>query len=124
MFSILSTITNLPFFPIAAVLLAATLFILAIIGLIKELKVASSPNSPITHFATWLGKAMEESPGEPSSLRFNVTNIGVQWTTAITIGFFISLFQNPTIIIAYLGVMASALSAAFITKAWQRGKEN
>ena len=55
--------------------------------LVKELKKASDPNSPLVHFAKFLGGAMEEEKGEPSLTRWNNFFAALWWVPAVAGGY-------------------------------------
>lgn len=61
-----------------------------LLRLVKKLKAASNPNSPLTHFATFLGKAMEEDSGSPSLMRW--------------MNFYAELIWAPVIAVVYMVV--------------------
>lgn len=75
-------------------------------------------------FFEFIRKMLSESNGSPSSMRFNITNIGVQWTAAITFGFIWVVLYYPSLILAYLGSILGALLIALgIKKAQKKDEE-
>ena len=65
--------------------------------------------STIANISSFIKKMLSDDAGNPSSMRFNVTNMNLQWTAAITFGFIWVCLYYPSLILAYLGSILGAI---------------
>jgi len=71
----------------------------------------------------FLRLALSEDNGNPSSTRLNVFIALIQWSIAITFGFFWVVIIEPELVLGYLGILAALTAGLLGIKAWQKGKE-
>jgi len=76
-------------------------------------------------FFQFISKMLSEANGGgPSSMRFNLTNMAVQWVTVISFGFIWTVLKHPELMLAYLGLILAALEASLGIKVFQKKIEN
>lgn len=77
----------------------------------------------LTKFWTYIGKANSEDNKNPSSLRVNTMYLVWTFVSCIAFGFiWVTIFWHD-LIIAYLGILAGLVTAAFGWKKWQKDSE-
>ena len=67
----------------------------------------------ISNISDFVKKSMSEDNGKPSMLRLNITNMGVQWVTAITFGYIWTVIKHSEYMLAYEGSLLTALLISF-----------
>ena len=72
---------------------------------------------------SFLGKALSEDNGNPSSTRLNVFISLTQWALGITFGFVWVVIYHPDLTIAYLSILATLTAGLLGLKVFQKGKE-
>ena len=76
-------------------------------------------------FFSWFGKMMSEDNGNPSSMRFNVTNISIQWVTGITfVLVWISIYHSEYILTLVSMILAALLAALGIKKMQKKDEQD
>ncbi len=74
-------------------------------------------------FFSWLGKALSEDNGNPSSIRIIVFYAGVLWSTAVTVGIIVTIFWYRELWLAVLSLILTGLFTLLGVKAYQKNKE-
>ncbi|MFA5803655.1 MAG: hypothetical protein WC879_03335 [Melioribacteraceae bacterium] len=71
----------------------------------------------------FLGKALSEDTGNPSSMRIGVLYTMLLFTTVLTFAMFYVCLTHPDLIISLATIISALLTSLFGWKAYQKGKE-
>ena len=71
----------------------------------------------------FIRKALSEDNGNPSSSRFNTFFALLQWSPAITIGFFVVLIHYENLILPYLQTLSALTAAILGIGVWRKTTE-
>lgn len=75
-------------------------------------------------FFEFIRKALSEDNGNPSSMRLNSFLVVFQFSVVMSFGFVWVIIYHPDLVLAYAGLLLSAVLGVLGIKTWQKGKEN
>lgn len=71
----------------------------------------------------FLRKASSEDNGNPSSMRTIAFMVCTQFSLVLSVGFIMVIIKHPELVIAYAGLLLSAILGVLGIKGWQKNKE-